>query len=102
MRKLVLGIIALVSVQFAFVTYMIVLQQPQALELAVAPGNPQPSAATADLVRTVDGSGAVEKPASEAAAPSAADEQLAKRAVQGTPKRVSNHRASKGAAYPPP
>lgn len=37
MRKLVLGIIALISVQFAFVTYMMVLQSPMELTDATAP-----------------------------------------------------------------
>ncbi len=37
MRKLVLGIIALISVQFAFVTYMMVLQSPMDLTDETAP-----------------------------------------------------------------
>jgi hypothetical protein len=37
MRKLVLGIIALISVQFAFVTYMMVLQSPMELTDATPP-----------------------------------------------------------------
>jgi hypothetical protein len=40
MRKLVLGIIALISVQFAFVTYMMVLQSPMQLTDGTAPTQP--------------------------------------------------------------
>jgi hypothetical protein len=42
MRKLVLGIIALISVQFAFVTYMMVLQSPTELTDGAAPTQPVP------------------------------------------------------------
>lgn len=49
MRKLVLGILALISVQFAFVTYMMVLQSPT--QLANAPVQIEPRPVNPDPVR---------------------------------------------------
>ena len=49
MRKLVLGLIALTSVQFAFVTYMMVLQSP--MEATKEPVLIQPAPNTQELVR---------------------------------------------------
>lgn len=42
MRKLVLGLIALTSIQFAFVTYMMVLQSPTEVTQEAAPPKPAP------------------------------------------------------------
>lgn len=50
MRKLVLGIIALVSMQFAFVTYMMVLRSP--MERTSAPAPTQPGSSNQDPIRT--------------------------------------------------
>ena len=52
MRKIILGIMALIAIQFAFVTYMMVLQSPA--ELASAPAPAELRSVRPDLIRVDD------------------------------------------------
>lgn len=91
MRKLVLGIIALLTVQFAFVTYMMVLQQPAVVELAVAPSRTDPP--RSELRGNVDSDNAVEVER-EVVASSAPEQPLVRRVA-------TTARPSKRPAFPP-
>jgi hypothetical protein len=84
MRKLVLGIIALLSVQFAFVTYMMVLQAPRIVELSPAPAQVQPTAERADVTPHAER----DEPSPEVATPPAASQAAMTALVRNGSDRV--------------
>lgn len=108
MRKLVLGLIALTSVQFAFVTYTMVLKSPVELTSGPAPTQPAPTNHLARIEHST--SPTLVSPQPEIALPQSEPRQTQDRAVTSkvAPGRLVNRerflasRASKPAFNPAP
>ena len=103
MRKLVLGIIALLSVQFAFVTYMMVLQQSS--NPTAKPVSMENPPAVREIAKNTIDNDAIERPQPEAAITQPVRRVPEKGGAANVPRQTSHARRtaliSRRPAHPP-